>query len=144
MATYGQGVLDAVQSTAGSPDPLHSSASIKRRQPTSRTRSKPLVDNPNIDFIFSFKYAKAHVYQRHDAAVSPRVREGFGRHEDRSGRCATTTCSTFAGVLPDFVREFVKNIPYEVTQGYYFGSDQYIWGREFLQRDMRRPPRIGD
>ncbi len=33
---------------------------------------------------------------------------------------------------PDFVREFIQNIPHEVSRGYYYGSDQWIWGREFL------------
>jgi hypothetical protein len=33
---------------------------------------------------------------------------------------------------PDFVREFVKNIPPDKTQGFYFGSDMWVWGREFL------------
>src|SRR5688572_5584656 len=33
---------------------------------------------------------------------------------------------------PDFVREFIKNIPMDITEGYYYGSDQYVWGREFL------------
>jgi hypothetical protein len=28
----------------------------------------------------------------------------------------------------------MSNIPYDVSQGYYFGSDQWIWGREFLHR----------
>lgn len=45
-------------------------------------------------------------------------------------------CGGFRWGAPDFVRQFVKNIPHEVTQGYYFGSDQYIWGREFLQRGV--------
>ena len=38
---------------------------------------------------------------------------------------------------PDFVREFVKNIPYEKSQGYYVGSDMWVWGREFLARDPK-------
>ena len=35
---------------------------------------------------------------------------------------------------PDFVREFVRNIPLEKSQGYYFGSDMWVWGREFLSQ----------
>ena len=33
---------------------------------------------------------------------------------------------------PDFVRDFIKGIPYDVSEGYYYGSDQFIWAREFL------------
>ena len=43
---------------------------------------------------------------------------------------------------PDFVREFISNIPYDVSQGYYYGSDQYIWGREFLQRNAKSPRQL--
>ena len=38
---------------------------------------------------------------------------------------------------PDFVREFIQNIPYDVSRGFYYGSDQYIWGREFLSRYVK-------
>jgi hypothetical protein len=37
------------------------------------------------------------------------------------------------------VRQFVQNIPSGVSQGYYYGSDQYVWGREFLQRNASEP-----
>ncbi|HTO04239.1 MAG TPA: carbohydrate-binding family 6 protein, partial [Opitutus sp.] len=39
---------------------------------------------------------------------------------------------------PDFVREFIKNMPVEPTRGFYYGSDQWIWGRDFL--DLNRTP----
>jgi len=35
------------------------------------------------------------------------------------------------------VREFVRNIPYEKSQGYYVGSDMWVWGREFLAREPK-------
>jgi hypothetical protein len=40
---------------------------------------------------------------------------------------------------PDFVREFMQNIPHEKSQGYYFGSDMWVWGREFLDRKPATP-----
>ena len=43
---------------------------------------------------------------------------------------------------PDFVREFIQNIPYDVSRGFYYGSDQYIWGREFLSRDPETPRQL--
>jgi hypothetical protein len=33
------------------------------------------------------------------------------------------------------VREFIQNIPHEVSRGYYYGSDQWVWGREFLAKE---------
>ena len=43
---------------------------------------------------------------------------------------------------PDFVREFIANIPHEVSRGFYFGSDQYIWGREFMSTEPETPRQI--
>jgi len=43
---------------------------------------------------------------------------------------------------PDFVREFIQNIPYDVSRGFYLGSDQYIWGREFLSKEHETPQQI--
>ncbi len=40
---------------------------------------------------------------------------------------------------PGFLREFIKNIPYEVSEGFYYGSDGYVWGREFLSKNPKTP-----
>ena len=37
---------------------------------------------------------------------------------------------------PDFMREYVRNIPKEITRGYYFGSDGWVWGRDFISKDI--------
>jgi hypothetical protein len=43
---------------------------------------------------------------------------------------------------PDFVRDFVKKIPYEKSQGFYFGSDMWVWGREYLSRHPTTPRQL--
>jgi hypothetical protein len=43
---------------------------------------------------------------------------------------------------PDFVRQFIKNIPYEVSRGFYYGSDQWVWGREFTMKEPESPRQI--
>jgi hypothetical protein len=43
---------------------------------------------------------------------------------------------------PDFVREFIQHIPHEVSRGFYYGSDQWVWGREFLMKEPESPPEI--
>jgi hypothetical protein len=43
---------------------------------------------------------------------------------------------------PDFVREFIKNMPYDVSEGYYYGSDQYVWGRDFLTKNSNQNSEI--
>jgi hypothetical protein len=40
------------------------------------------------------------------------------------------------------VREFIKNIPYDVSRGFYYGSDQYVWGREFLSTEPESPRQL--
>jgi len=32
---------------------------------------------------------------------------------------------------PDYVRDFLGDLPSEHTSGYYVGSDGYVWAREF-------------
>jgi hypothetical protein len=43
---------------------------------------------------------------------------------------------------PDFVREFIQNIPLDVSRGFYYGSDQWIWGREILSRTPATPRQL--
>jgi len=76
-----------------------------------------LINHPDIDFIFSFKYADAHVYsatkQNKPESFIPTIRDKVKtvwtmRNDD---------IYLFRWGAPDFVREFVKNIPSDVTQG---------------------------
>lgn len=141
--TYAQGVLDVVKEQPG-----RKITFIHRQHMAGALdiadKFKPLVDHPDIEFIFSFKYAKAHVYSSTTQPYHP----GFVR--DIQGRGNLKTLWTlrnddifyFRWGAPDFVREFIQNIPYDVSRGYYYGSDQYIWGREFLSREPESPRQI--
>jgi len=40
---------------------------------------------------------------------------------------------------PGFVREFLRNLPPRVSEGFYYGSDGFIWGREFLAKESATP-----
>ena len=141
--TYGQGVLDAVAE-----DPDRKVMFIHRQHdshvPPILERFKPLIDNPNVEFIFSFKYAKAHVY----SALTMPYHDDFVKTLRESGNVKTTWTLRNDDVYyyrwgaPDFVRTFIKNIPYDVSKGFYLGSDQYIWGREFLSTEPDEPRQI--
>ena len=95
-----------------------------------------MIEKPNVDFVFSFKYAQAHVLSSTTQTFHRGYLESLGdlktlwtlRNDD---------ALLYRWAAPDFVREFVKNIPYEKSQGFYFGSDMWVWGREFLARDAR-------
>lgn len=140
--TYGQGVLDAA---AEMPDRkirfIHRQHMAAAKDISERF--KPLIENENIDFIFSFKYAKAHVM----SAVEQPYHHEFVKDIKANNIKTIWTLRNddvfyFRWGAPDFVRQFVKNIPYEVSQGYYYGSDQWVWGREFTTKNPEGPREI--
>lgn len=143
FATYGQGVLDAA---AELPD--RKITFIHRQHMTGALDVAkvfdPLVEHPDINFIFSFKYAKAHVY----SSVNQVYHQGFVNdiQKDKDLKTIWTLRNDdiyhFRWGAPDYVRDFIRNIPYDVSEGYYYGSDQYIWGREFLNRFPETPRQI--
>ena len=140
MATYGQGVLDAARA-----EPKRQFRLI-HRQHESRAQDiaakfKPLRTLPNVDFVFSFKYAQAHALSSTTQTFHRGYLETLGdlktlwtiRNDD---------ALMFRWADPDFVREFLKNIPGEKTQGFYVGSDMWVWGREFLDRNPHTPRQL--
>lgn len=141
VKTYVAGTLDALKEQPG-----RKIRFIHRQHMTGADmvleKMKPLIDHPNVDLIFSFKYAQAHVYsathqQYHDAFVSSirgKVKTIWTLRND--------DIYLFRWAAPDFVREFVKNIPYDVSQGCYYGHDGFIMGREFTQLDPGTPRQI--
>jgi len=138
--TYAQGVLDAAAEQPG-----RKFTFIHRQHQTGAKdiarRFAPLIEHEDIEFIFSFKYAKAHVYSSTTQPYHPGFVKDIGdlktiwtlRNDD---------VYYFRWGSPDFVREFIQNIPYEVSKGFYLGSDQYIWGREFLSTEPEKPRQI--
>jgi len=138
--TYAQGMLDAA---AEMPD--RKFTFIHRQHQTGAKdiarKFKTLIEHPNIEFIFSFKYAKAHVF----SATEQPFHDEFVK--DIEGMKTIWTLRNddtyqYRWGAPDFVRDFIQNIPHEVSRGYYYGSDQWIWGREFLSRDPENPRQI--
>ncbi len=140
LATYGQGVLDAARA-----EPQRQFRLI-HRQHESRAQDiaatfKPVIAQPNVDFVFSFKYAQAH-------ALSSTTQNFHRGYLESLGSLKTlwTIRNDDALLLrwaaPDFVREFVTNIPHEKSQGFYFGSDMWVWGREFLSRMPAEPRQL--
>jgi hypothetical protein len=130
FATYGQGVLDAARA-----EPQRRFRLIHRqhesRAPDIAAVFAPVIAQPNVDFNFSFKYAQAHVLSSTTQTFHRGYVESLGdlktlwtlRNDD---------ALLLRWAAPDFVREFVKKIPHEKSQGYYFGSDMWVWGRQFL------------
>ncbi len=138
--TYGRAVLDAARDM-----PDRDFLFIHRQH---QTRAKeiaemfqPLTRVDNIDFVFSFKYAQAHVMS---ATKQPQVDDFVKEIEGTKTMWTMRNDDNyfFRWGAPDFVREFLENIPYEPTLGFYYGSDNYIWGREFLSKQPESPRQI--
>jgi hypothetical protein len=137
--TYGRGVLDAAAEQPG-----RKILFIHRQHQTGAggvlEQFEPLIRHKNIDFIFSFKYAKAHVY----SATRQPYHEGFVRDiRERGVKTMWTMRNDDVYFLrwgaPDFVRDFLRNVPHDVSAGFYLGSDQYVWGREFSSLRPKSP-----
>lgn len=132
--TYARGVLDAAVEM-----PDRKFTFIHRQHQTGAldiaAKFKEIIDHPNIEFLFSFKYAKAHVM----SATRQPYHEDFVK--EIAGMKTIWTLRNddvyqYRWGAPDFVREFIQNIPMEVSRGFYYGSDQWIWGREFLAKEQ--------
>ena len=140
MATYGQGVLDAARAEPQRQFRLIHRQHESRAQDIAQT-FQPVIAQPNVDFVFSFKYAQAH-------ALSSTTQNFHRGYLESLGDLRTlwTIRNDDALMLrwaaPDFVRDFVKNIPYQKSQGYYFGSDMWVWGREYLSRHPQKPRQL--
>jgi hypothetical protein len=138
--TYAQGVLDAAAEMPGRKFTFIHRQHMTGAKDIAR-RFKALIEHPNVEFIFSFKYAKAHVF----SATEQPYHEAFVK--DIQGMKTIWTLRNddnyqYRWGAPDFVREFIQNIPYDVSRGFYYGSDQWIWGREFLSKQPEDPRQI--
>jgi len=140
FSTYAHGVLDAAKEM-----PERKFTFIHRQHMAGAldiaAKFKPLVDHPNIEFLFSFKYAKAHVM----SATTQPYHEEFVKEIEGMKTIWTLRNDDnymYRWGAPDFVREFIQNIPHEVSRGFYYGSDQWVWGREFLMKDPESPRQI--
>ena len=137
---YARGMMDAAREM-----PERQFRFIHRQHQTGADliaeKFKPLISMDNVDFIFSFKYAKAHVY----SATTQPYHEEFVKKMAAQKTIWTLRNDDiyyFRWGAPDFVREFISNIPYDVSQGYYYGSDGHVWGREFLMKEPETPRQI--
>ena len=140
LATYGQGVLDAAAAQPGRKITLIHRQHQTGAQDIAKT-FKGLFENPDLTFLFSFKYAQAHVLS---STVQPFCK-GFVKDIGSLKTVWTLRNDDnfyFRWGAPDFVREFIQNIPYDVSMGYYYGSDGYVWGREFLSTEPETPRQL--
>ncbi|HUG12028.1 MAG TPA: carbohydrate-binding family 6 protein [Opitutaceae bacterium] len=140
FATYGQGMLDAAADSPGRKIRFIHRQHETRAQEMAGTFA-PLTQNPDIDFIFSFKYAQAHVMS---STVQPFNRNFLADLDGEKTIWEWRNDDTyhFRWGAPDFVREFVENARHDAAIGFCYGSDQWIWGREFLSKQPTTPRQL--
>jgi len=102
---------------------------------------KPVIDAENIEFLYCFKYAKAHVFSTTEQHYHQQFVKDIEGMETIWGLRNDDTYFLRWGA-PDFVREFIQNIPHSVAKGIYYGSDQWIWGRDFLSKNPETPEQL--
>lgn len=134
--TFGQGVLDAL-----AVQPQRKLAFIHRQHEAGAKeiakQFAPLVEHPNVDFIYSFKYAEAHALSSTKQNFHANFLQDVGDHPVL-WTLRNDDAYFFRWGAPDFVREFIRHMPAHPTRGFYYGSDQWVWARDFL--DLERAP----
>jgi len=140
FATYGQGVLDAARAEPGRKFRLIHRQHETKAQDIASTFA-PLLAQPNVDFVFSFKYAQAHALSSTTQTFHRDFLASLGNFRTL-WTLRNDDALMFRWAAPDFVRDFVKNIPYEKSLGYYLGSDMWVWGREFLEKNLVTPRQL--
>ncbi len=140
VKTYGQAILEVATEQPNRPITLIHRA--HQTQPKEVAEMfKAVIAQPNVDFLFSFKYAQAHVFSSTRQPFADKFIKQLGdlktlwtlRNDDNF---------YFRWGAPDFVREFIRNLPKEVTAGFYYGSDGWVWGREFLSLEPETPRQL--
>lgn len=134
--TYGQGVLDAARA-----EPQRRFRLIHRQHESRAqdivTTFAPLIAQSNVDFDFSFKYAQAHALS---STTQTFHRDYLPQLGDRKTfwTIRNDDALLLRWAAPDFVREFLTNIPREKSRGFCFGSDMWVWGRQYIGRGQPR------
>jgi hypothetical protein len=134
-ATYGEGVRDALKDMPGrTVNLIHRFHQTAPGEITGNWKDYPGFP---ATFTFSYKYSVAHMYSSTKppfiAEVMPYLKDGMKtwltvRNDD---------IYSFRWGDPDYAREYILNLPPAAQlAGFYMGPDGFIWGRDFLDREL--------
>lgn len=133
--TYGEGIRDALQE-----DPQRKFRLIHRFHMTGLSDIQREFAELPCPLDLSFKYAIAHMYSVPEPPfikpvlplLSPQLRCWLTVRND--------DIYSFRWADLDYARAFIKAIPGpDKIAGFYMGTDNYIWGRDFLTKDAEAP-----
>jgi hypothetical protein len=134
-ATYGEGVRDALRDTPGrAVNLIHRFHQTAPGEIASNWKNYPGYP---ATFTYSYKYSVAHMYSSTKppfiGEVMPYLKDGMKtwltvRNDD---------IYSFRWGDPDYAREYILNLPPPAQlAGFYMGPDGFIWGRDFLDREL--------
>ncbi len=138
--TYGQGIMDA-----------------QKQQPDRKIRfifRRHVTDHHYVTDAFknytggpletSVKYAVAHIYSMRRPQEWERriVNDGWLDNFKVWLNLRNDDIFMHRWGSPNFVREFIKEMPHDHSPGFYMGSDGYVWGREFIARNPEMSGRL--
>jgi len=87
-------------------------------------------------FEVSFKYAKARLYSSPEPPFAKAHLKEMEPYRLKSWwNLRNDDIFVYRWGDADYVRKFLKYFPKDQTAGYYYGSDGYVWGREFISKD---------
>ena len=141
--TYGMGVLDVARE-----QPEREILFIHRYWWTTFENIihyfQPLIDQPNVRFDMSFKYAKARLYSAPDPTFAKEtVLQTLPPHLKSWWNLRNDDVLNFRWGNSDYTRAFLLNLPPEnQTAGYHMGSDRYVWGRETILNNHETPRQL--
>jgi len=97
----------------------------------------------DIQFDFSFKYAKARLYSNTHPGFVDNILRSAPKDTKWWWNLRNDDIFYFRWGDPDYVREFINNFPpAEQTVGFHMGSDGYVWGREYVSTDPDTPRQL--
>ena len=134
--TYGLGIMDA---KAENPD--IDVRFIFRRHWSDLDRIMEAFKDYDGVFETSFKYSRARMYS---STNPPWFDKMYRREVEEKGiRCWLNVRNddlfTFRWGDPEYAKTYIKNMPYDLIPGFYWGPDGYVYGREFFSKNPREP-----
>jgi len=137
--TYGKGIMDAKEI-----NPDLDIRFIFRRHWSNLDRIMEAFKDYSGEFETSFKYSRARMY----SSTSPPWFDKMYREEvEAKGiKCWLNVRNddifTFRWGDPEYAKEYIKNMPYDLIPGFYWGPDGYVYGREFISKNPRKPRQL--
>jgi hypothetical protein len=134
--TYGEGVRDYVKT-----DPARTVRMIHRFHWTAQGDILEAFKEYPGPFDFSFKYSVAHMYSITNPPFIQPLLENLAPGRKTWLTVRNDDIYSFRFGDPAYARDYIKNMPpADKLAGFYMGSDGYIPGRDFLDR---QPPANG-